>query len=97
MIPLTGDANMNLGTRILAAGVVGLGLLAGCSSSHDSRASERRSYDPYDSRYDARTAGSEHGPWRDEEGDLHHNRDWKADSDRGRDSNDRDDPSRHGY
>jgi hypothetical protein len=97
MIPLTGD-NMKVGTRILAAGVVGLGLLAGCSSSdHDRVSSERRSYDPYDSRYDARTAGSQHGPWRDEDGDLHHNRDWKADSDRGRDSNDRDDPSRHGY
>jgi hypothetical protein len=90
---------MNVGQRILAGGTVVLGLLAaGCSSSdHDGRHSERRSYDPYDSRYDARTAGSEHGPWRDEDGDIHHDRDWKADSDRGRDSNDRDDPSRRGY
>jgi hypothetical protein len=96
--PLTGD-KMNVGQRILAGGTVVLGLLAaGCSSTdHDGHYSERRSYDPYDSRYDVRTAGSEHGPWRDEDGDIHHNRDWKADSDRGRDSNDRDDPSRHGY
>ena len=85
---------MNIGTGYLSAGMVGLGLLAGCSNHYHSRVSERRSYDPY---YDVRTAGSERGPWRDENGDLHHNPDWKADSDRGRDSNDRDDPSRRGY
>lgn len=104
---------MHIAQRMMAVGALaGLGLLAGCSSSshHDydrtsrtydpysTTSAERRSYDPngYD-RYDARTAGSTHGPWRDEDGDLHHNRDWKADSDRGRDSNDRDDPSRRGY
>jgi hypothetical protein len=96
--PLTGEI-MNVGQRILAGGVVALGLIvAGCSSDHHDRASsERRSYDPYNSRYDARTAGSEHGPWHDDDRYLHHDRDWKADSDRGRDSNDRDDPSRRGY
>ena len=100
---------MNIGQRMMAIGTLaGLGLLAGCGSSHhdstrtSSRTydpystSERRSTDPYDG-YDARTAGSEHGPWRDDEGRLHHDPGWKADSDRGRDSNDRDDPSRHGY
>ena len=96
---------MNLGKHMMAAGVVGLGLLAGCtSSSRDSdRTSSSRTYDPYSTSersydpYDARTAGSERGPWRDADGNLHHNPDWKNNSDRGRDSNDRDDPSRQGY
>src|SRR3954454_4217760 len=67
------------------------------SRTYDPYGSERRSTGTYSSdRYDAQTAGSQHGPWRDEDGNLHHNRGWKADSDRGRDSNDRDDPSRGG-
>ena len=62
--------------------------------TYDPYGSQRRSTDTYD--YDARTAGSQRGPWRDDDGNLHHSPGWKADSDRGRDSNDRDDPSRRG-
>jgi hypothetical protein len=58
----------------------------GTSRSTDYRTT--RSYDPYDS---ASTAGYDHRPWRDDSGRLHHDADWKADSDRGRLSNDRDD------
>ena len=96
---------MNTTQKMMAVGALGLGLLAGCSSSdHDDyRRTSSRTYDPYSTSersydpYDARTAGSERGPWRDADGNLHHNPDWKNDSDRGRDSNDRDDPSRQGY
>jgi hypothetical protein len=87
--------------------VAGLPFFVGCSSDdhHSSRTS--RSYDPayrtsrtYDyDRYDrASTAGygSSRGTWRDADGNLHHPPGWKAASDRGRDDNDRDDPSRNG-
>ena len=71
----------------------GLPLLGGCSSDHD-RSRSSRDYDS-DYRlsrdYDAREAGYSHGPWRDSAGNLHHDRDWKDASDRGRLSNDRDD------
>jgi len=94
---------MSFGKEMMAVGALGLALLAGCSSSNHDRTSSSRTYDPYSTSersydpYDARTAGSERGPWRDADGNLHHNPDWKNDSDRGRDSNDRDDPSRQGY
>lgn len=67
--------------------------LAGCShDDHDrsTRTRASRSYD-YDRDLGAREAGYSQRPWRDQDGNLHHNPDWKADSDRGRDSNDRDD------
>jgi hypothetical protein len=95
---------MNVGQKMMAVGALAIGLLAGCTSSdRDSSRTSSRTYDPYSTSersydpYDARTAGSERGPRRDEDGNLHHNPDWKSDSDRGRDSNDRDDPSRQGY
>jgi hypothetical protein len=104
---------MRVMQRLLAVSALGLPLLVGCSSDgdHSSRSSRTyntsrdyrgygtsRSYD-YD-RYDrAGTAGygSSRGPWRDSDGYLHHPPGWKAASDRGRDDNDRDDPSRNGY
>jgi hypothetical protein len=96
----------SLQTLFAVAAVAGLSVLAGCTSDgsdHHYRSS--RSYDPYygtsrtasrsyDPYYDsASTASSsyDHRPWRDSAGNLHHDADWKADSDRGRLSNDRDD------
>ena len=58
------------------------------SRTYDPYYRTTRSYDPYDS---ASTASYDHRPWRDDNGRLHHDADWKADSDRGRLSNDRDD------
>jgi hypothetical protein len=93
-------------TLFAVAAVAGLSFVTGCSSDsnhHSSRSYDpsyrtsrtydpysrtSRSYDPYDS---ASTAGYDHRPWRDDNGRLHHDADWKADSDRGRLSNDRDD------
>src|SRR3954468_6683990 len=82
------ELNMNMGQRLMAVGALGIGLLAGCSSSdHDRSSRTSRTYDPYGSssrtydpyaserrstgtyssdRYDAQTAGSQHGPWRDD-------------------------------
>ena len=89
-------------TLFAVAAVAGLSFVVGCTSDgdhhdHNYRSSSRsydpyyrttRSYDPYDR---ASTAGYDHRPWRDDNGNLHHDSDWKADSDRGRLSNDRDD------
>ena len=69
---------MNTTQKMMAVGALGLGLLAGCSSSdHDDyRRTSSRTYDPYSTSersydpYDARTAGSERGPWRDADGNL---------------------------
>jgi hypothetical protein len=80
---------------LLIAGLfAGLPLVGGCSSNdHDSDRS-RSSRDYRTSRdydYDrAGTASERQGPWRDADGNLHHPPGWKAASDRGRDSNDRD-------
>jgi hypothetical protein len=97
----------SLHTLFAVAAVAGLSLVTGCTSDsdhHSRSSSSSRSYDPYyrttrsyDPYYDsARTASSsssayDHRPWRDSSGNLHHDADWKADSDRGRLSNDRDD------
>jgi hypothetical protein len=81
---------------LMGALFAGLPLLGGCSSndrddrprsSRDSRVSRDYDYDRYDR---ASQAGERQGPWRDEDGNLHHPPGWKAASDRGRDSNDRD-------
>lgn len=74
----------------------------GSSRSYDPSYRSTRSYDPSYDRYDrAGTAGYDYGSssgrvWRDSDGNLHHPPGWKAASDRGRDDNDRDDPSRNG-
>lgn len=92
---------------ILAMSLVSAPWLIGCSDNdHHSSGSRRydpdtsvsRTYDPYGrtDRYDRATeAGYGRGPWRDTDGRLHHPPGWKADSDRGRDSNDRDDRARY--
>ena len=76
------------------------------SRTYDPSYRTTRTYDPdyrasrtsrtYD--YDTATqAGSSRGPWRDEDGRLHHPPGWKAASDRGRLSNDRDDRAADRY
>jgi hypothetical protein len=82
---------------LLAAALVGTPWLIGCTDSdhhstrdYDSNYRVSRSYDH--DRYDRAVESSYgRGPWRDEDGRLHHPPGWKADSDRGRLSNDRDD------
>jgi hypothetical protein len=84
----------------LAVMLVGTPWLIGCSDNDHHHSRSSRSYDPtygtsrgYDyDRYDRATeAGYGRGPWRDDEGRLHHPPGWKADSARGRLPNDRDD------
>ncbi|HEY7120863.1 MAG TPA: hypothetical protein VH475_30040 [Tepidisphaeraceae bacterium] len=74
---------------LFAALFGGLSILAGCSS--DQHHSDYSSQRYYRDDLSAQTAGYDHRPWRDDAGYLHHDADWKADSDRGRLSNDRDD------
>ena len=82
---------------LLAVALVGTPWLIGCTDSgHRSARDNGRDYRVsrnYDyGRYDRATeAGYGRGPWRDEGGRLHHPPGWKADSARGRLSNDRDD------
>ena len=86
---------------ILVMALVGTPWLIGCSDNDHSDRHSTRYYDPnyrasrnydYNNRYDrAVESGYERSPWRDDEGRLHHPPGWKADSDRGRLPNDRDD------
>ena len=94
---------MRIIKTILALALVGTPWLIGCTSDNDHHTrTSSRSYDPdygvsrdynrYDSRYDrAVESGYGREPWRDDNGRLHHAPGWKADSDRGRLPNDRDD------
>lgn len=89
---------------ILAVALVGTPWLIGCSDNDHHSRTTSRSYDPNygasrgydynrnDNRYDrAVESGYGRDPWRDDDGRLHHAPGWKADSDRGRLPNDRDD------